>query len=250
MTFQEHKFFSSVSSFYVSISSSLRFFINNLINLFSDESSFDAGTINSFDVLPSAFTELAYQTMGSLQQPDPQPRSQPSSPHRSRVTPYLNDYYCYFALATLYESRYFHEARFDPLWQKAWDEELQTLIKIQTWDMVDLPPRKSVVGRNGSTKSKRGLMFQLNTIKPAQQQRVLLRNMMLIIKRLLHWYLASHLSIFTCSCCCSLLGFFSNECQKLPFSMGILLRKFICNLLLDIIIHLIKSVVSVRHSMA
>lgn len=34
----------------------------------------------------------------------------------------------------------------DPLWQQAIRDELQDLIKAHTWDLVDLPPSKSVIG--------------------------------------------------------------------------------------------------------
>ena len=60
--------------------------------------------------------------------------------------PYLNDYHYYFALSTLYEPHTYHEAHTDPLWQQAMNEELDTLHKNHTWDMVDLPSGQSVVG--------------------------------------------------------------------------------------------------------
>ena len=58
----------------------------------------------------------------------------------------LKDYHCYFALAALHEPRNFSEASKNSLWQKAMNEELNALIKNNTWDLVDLPPEKSVVG--------------------------------------------------------------------------------------------------------
>ena len=60
--------------------------------------------------------------------------------------PYLTDYHCSFALATLYEPHTYCEAHIDPLWQQAMNEELDALHKNNTWDMVDLPPGQSVVG--------------------------------------------------------------------------------------------------------
>ena len=59
--------------------------------------------------------------------------------------PYLTDYHCYFALATLYESHTYREAHTDPLWQQTMNEELDTLHKDHTWDMVNLLPSQSVV---------------------------------------------------------------------------------------------------------
>ena len=60
--------------------------------------------------------------------------------------PYFTNYHCYFTLATLYEPHTYHEAHTDLLWQQGMNEELDTLHKNHTWDMVDLPPSKSVVG--------------------------------------------------------------------------------------------------------
>ena len=60
--------------------------------------------------------------------------------------PYLTNYHCSFALATLYEPHTYHEAHIDPLWQQAMNEELDVLHKNNTWDMVDLPSSQSVVG--------------------------------------------------------------------------------------------------------
>ena len=60
--------------------------------------------------------------------------------------PYLIDYHCSFALATLYEPHTYREAHTDPLWQQAMNEELDALHKNHTWDMVDLPHGQSVVG--------------------------------------------------------------------------------------------------------
>ena len=54
--------------------------------------------------------------------------------------PYLTDYHCSFALATLYEPHTYCEAHIDPLWQQAMNEELDALHKNHTWDMVYLPP--------------------------------------------------------------------------------------------------------------
>ena len=60
--------------------------------------------------------------------------------------PYLTDYHCSFALATLYEPHTYREAHTDPLWQQVMNEELDALHKNNTWDMVDLPPGQSIVG--------------------------------------------------------------------------------------------------------
>ena len=62
------------------------------------------------------------------------------------VPTHLLAYHCYTALATLHEPHTYHEASTDPLWQIAMKEELDALSKNHTWDLVTLPPGKSVVG--------------------------------------------------------------------------------------------------------
>jgi hypothetical protein len=46
----------------------------------------------------------------------------------------------------LFEPFSYKEVIFDLLWQQAMDEELSALNKTNTWDLVPLPPGKSVVG--------------------------------------------------------------------------------------------------------
>ena len=63
-------------------------------------------------------------------------------------------YYCYYSSFTsflgsihcLFEPFSYKEVIIYPLWQQAMDEELSTLHKIGTWDLVPIPPGKSVVG--------------------------------------------------------------------------------------------------------
>ena len=71
------------------------------------------------------------------------------SRHSTRVRSilaHLLDYHCYTALATLHEPHTYREASTDPLWQIAIKEEFDALSKNHTWDLVILPPGKSVVG--------------------------------------------------------------------------------------------------------
>jgi hypothetical protein len=63
-------------------------------------------------------------------------------------------YSCYSSSFTLFlasihylsELYSYKEAILDHFWQQAMDEELSALHKIDTWDLVPLPPGKSVVG--------------------------------------------------------------------------------------------------------
>ena len=59
---------------------------------------------------------------------------------------HLSDFHCYTALATLHEPHSYREASSNPLWQAAMTEELDVLSRNRNWDLVDLPPDKSMVG--------------------------------------------------------------------------------------------------------
>ena len=63
----------------------------------------------------------------------------------SQASILLRDYVCNSSIVT-YESRMYHETSSNLPWQKAMTEELQALIGTHTWDLVDLPPDKFVVG--------------------------------------------------------------------------------------------------------
>jgi hypothetical protein len=58
----------------------------------------------------------------------------------------LRDYSCFSAVLSLHEPHTYREACTNPLWQQAMTEELQALEKTHTWDLVDLPHGKSVIG--------------------------------------------------------------------------------------------------------
>uniref|UniRef100_A0A2N9G1T1 Integrase catalytic domain-containing protein n=1 Tax=Fagus sylvatica TaxID=28930 RepID=A0A2N9G1T1_FAGSY len=89
----------------------------------------------------------------SPESPAPAPSEDPAPAttlrRSSRVTTlpsHLRDFHCYTALATLHEPHSYREASSNPLWQAAMAEELDALSRTRTWDLVDLPPEKSVVG--------------------------------------------------------------------------------------------------------
>ncbi|XP_010270824.1 PREDICTED: uncharacterized protein LOC104607033 [Nelumbo nucifera] len=58
----------------------------------------------------------------------------------------LRDFHCYSTIVSLYEPCTYCKASTDPLWQKAMVDEIQALTSTHTWDLVDLPPDKSVIG--------------------------------------------------------------------------------------------------------
>ena len=65
--------------------------------------------------------------------------------HVSQPSILLRDYVRNSTIIT-YEPRTYREASSNPFWHKAMTEELQALISTYTWDLVDLPLDKSVVG--------------------------------------------------------------------------------------------------------
>jgi len=90
-------------------------------------------------------------------------------------------YSCYsssftFALASIYclfEPFSYKEAILDSLWQQTMDEKLSALHKTYTWDLVPLPPCKSVVGCHWVYKIKIILMGLLRDIKLGWCKRIL-----------------------------------------------------------------------------
>ena len=60
--------------------------------------------------------------------------------YSSSFTSFLASVHCFV------DSSSYKETSLDPLWQQAMDEKLSALHKTNTWDLVPLPPGKSVVG--------------------------------------------------------------------------------------------------------
>ena len=94
--------------------------------------------------------ELPNPELGSLALAPPENHAQDIPPHHSTrvksIPAYLLYYHCYIALATLYEPHTYRKASTNRLWQIAMKKELDALFENHTWDLVTLPPRKSVVG--------------------------------------------------------------------------------------------------------
>ena len=59
----------------------------------------------------------------------------------SQQPSHLHDYHCHSVVAAIHEPGTFREAQGDPM-----QDELHALHKTHTWDLVDLPPRKTTVG--------------------------------------------------------------------------------------------------------
>ena len=120
--FWEHRPFTSLQQFPASFSLESPIFIDLFLPLYPElveDSSTSVASPND----PSPVLSLAYDPLVL----DPVAPSSPESPvgpelHRSTQVsippPYLTDYHCSFALATLYEPHTYREAHTDPLWQK------------------------------------------------------------------------------------------------------------------------------------
>ena len=67
---------------------------------------------------------------------------------------HLLNYHCYTALVTLHKSYTYCKASTNPLWQITMKEKLNALSKNYSWDLVTLPPRKSVVSCKWIYKTK------------------------------------------------------------------------------------------------
>ena len=138
---------------------------SSVLEIFPDESLvLSTNTFNlPLDLSPDIFDAFPKQVEDEQvddELPHLEPRSLAPAPaedppqdipprHLTRVRSipiHLLDYHCYTALATLHEPQTYREASTDPLWQIAMKEELDTLSRNHTWDLVTLPLGQSVVG--------------------------------------------------------------------------------------------------------
>ncbi|GKV28694.1 hypothetical protein SLEP1_g37711 [Rubroshorea leprosula] len=150
VVFWEHTMFASLSEFKVSPFHHPPIFTNPSLELFPND---DAGSPNELSndqtsmALVSEDVSFADIAPRTNEIENPPVTSSSSHPTQVRNPPtYLQDYHCFFALTSLHEPQSYKEASLDPLWQQAMKEELQALEKTGTWDLVDLPPDKTLVG--------------------------------------------------------------------------------------------------------
>ena len=167
VVFWEHYSFIKLSYFRASLSTS------SVLDIFSDEPHIPS--IVASDPLIDFFVQppdIFYAFPGSpsnAQVEDEQVQDKPPNPKLRSPTPappedfaqdisprhltrvrsipaHLLYYHCYTTLATLHEPHTYRGASTDPVWLIVMKEELVALSKNHTWDLVTLPPRKSVVG--------------------------------------------------------------------------------------------------------
>jgi len=127
--FWEHRFFSGMESFPPSPSGDTPIFTDVSFDLLSEPNNLDARTISSFDDFLTGDFNLPDPPTDSSITPS---ETNHSSPRHSTRVKTLPNYLC--------------KARTDLLWQKAMSKELPALSKTHTWDLVDLPPGKTVMG--------------------------------------------------------------------------------------------------------
>jgi len=94
--------------------------------------------------------------------------------YSSSFTSFLASIHC------LFEHSSYKKAILDPFWQQAIDEELFALHKTNTWDLVPLPPGKSVVG---CIRSRLILMGLLSDTKLGWLQKDTLNSMVWTMRR-------------------------------------------------------------------
>ena len=136
VVFWEHKPFTTLSSLNITPQTTTSFFTNPSVDLFPPENLIPETTSPD-----DPCENVDHTTTDSTTTTEPLRRSTRVSEPSTR----LKNYHCYFALATIHEPRSFREASSHPSWQAAMTEELSALEKTQTWDLVELPPGKSVV---------------------------------------------------------------------------------------------------------
>ena len=155
--FWEHRMFSSMSSFESIPSTQHPYFTNTSIELFPDNNYTD-----SPDTIAPSLENIntgPYDTSTTSDDPnDSSPTIDPtylSRPVRKKNAPsYLSDYHCFSTMLQLHEPQSYHEASTNPQWKLAMKEELQALEKTHTWDLVDPPSGKALVGSKWVYKIK------------------------------------------------------------------------------------------------
>ena len=128
--FWEYRSFTSLQQYPTSPSSESPIFTDLFLPLYpelmEDSSTSAASPDDSSPVLSPAYDPPVLDPMAP---PSPESPVGPELRRSTRVSippPYLTDYQCSFAFATLYEPHIYREAHTDPLWQQAMNDERRT----------------------------------------------------------------------------------------------------------------------------
>jgi hypothetical protein len=147
VVFWEHIMFSSLSKFKSIPSTSTPLFTNPDVDYFPSDtiagSETHVGSPNEL-LMPSDISSTSNDDVSSV---DPAPPTIELPPRVRNPPSYLRDnYHCYSTILHHHEPQSYKEASADPHWQQAMQEELHALEKTHTWDLVDPPSDKTLVG--------------------------------------------------------------------------------------------------------
>ena len=145
VVFWEHKMFSSLSQFKSISSTSTPLFTDPSVDLFPDDinagSSSGLTDPSEIPIIPDELTSPADPV------PDAPPPHSPGRVTRVRNPPsYLRDYHCFSTMLSHHEPQTYREASADPKWQQAMQAELQALESTNTWELVDHPDGRNLMG--------------------------------------------------------------------------------------------------------
>ena len=99
------------------------------------------------DEPPALIIDVPTDNIPAVDPADPSDSHALRRSHRVTTLPsHFRDFHCFSAPASLHEPQAFRETSSNPLWQQAMKQELDTLHKTGTWDLVDLPSEKSAIG--------------------------------------------------------------------------------------------------------
>ena len=135
--------FYRLSSIHTSFFSPRSFFIYTYVDLFSlSESSPDTELAQYAPA--SANTNQSY-VFNDGPEPTPYIPLRRSTWVRESLI-HLQDYHYFSTIVSLVEHTSYQEASTDPLWKQGINDELQALEKTYTWDYINLPPGKRLIG--------------------------------------------------------------------------------------------------------
>ena len=124
-------------------------FIDPLPDLFPEESPPSITDVPSHasNELPAPIIDVPIDTAPTVDPVGPSDSHALRRSHRVTTIPsHFRDFHYFFDIASLQEPQTFHEAPSNPLWQQVMKEELDALHNNGTWNLVDLPSGKFVIG--------------------------------------------------------------------------------------------------------